>query len=211
MDPVKGPITRQGLHPAVGHYGFKDKHFKDCSFALHPSQDGVAGGAVTTVNCESLLPQLAKADHWEPHAPSGFWLKSGPIPIATQVDLHADLTLKVIPFRKTPVEYAIYRIDTPKLRRPARLVLGWWTFKTKGQDRGPFCRLALLANGRIGDASQCSGGSMARLAGGRWSANEAGVTLMSASADDRHMNMRFEGMWPATLTANNGSVVMVRE
>ncbi|MDB5722580.1 MAG: hypothetical protein JWP15_3198 [Alphaproteobacteria bacterium] len=193
MDVMTGPITRQGMHPAVGHYGFRDQQLRGCTFALHPSPDGVAGGEVTTRNCGGALAQLATADHWQPDGQVGFMLKSGAIPIASLVDAHDHLALKVVRFKKAPLGYVIYRVDAPNLRWPARLALGWWTI-TFAYDLGEplHCRLALLKNGRIGDASQCEVPVLAAFAGGYWTADEKGVTLIAS--DDVRRRMRFNGM-----------------
>lgn len=73
------PITRQGMHPDAGWYGFLDPKYKDCSFGLHPSEDGVQGGAVTTRNCEKLLPRLAQATRWQPPAMGNRWDPNKPM------------------------------------------------------------------------------------------------------------------------------------
>ncbi len=215
------PITRQGINPLVGWYGFRDVAYKDCSFGLLPSEDGARHGAVTTLNCETLLPRLARATRWETAARGHFLLWDGPEEegrrrtpvrlIARYADAAELLELTILELpRKPAIRLGIRRLDVPNLPRPARLAAGWWTFSINDLPRWNDNRIALMINGRIGDASQCRPDNyppLEHFAGGHWKADEGGVTLRG------HENwrlLRYEGSGRKLVTAD-GNHMMVHD
>jgi len=198
MDHAHGP-TRQELDPLVGHYGFVDPRFKECSFALAPSLDGGPSGAVTTRNCEALLPQLAKATRWQSGGVGYFMLWSGRAVIGRFGDTAERRELTIFTGRFPTAQLAFRRLDAPNLRRPARLAAGWWTFSINGAPSANDNRLALLMNGRIGDASQSPRRPLVDYAGGRWRADEGGVSIFGK---DPWLHLRYEGSGKKLISGN---------
>lgn len=214
------PITRQGMNPDVGWYGFLDETYKDCSFGLHPSQDGVQGGRVTTRNCERLLPRLASAKRWQPAAVASRWDpnrpmffslhgKTGQIGICANASEQLQLVYFDPPFRisrpTNPVFLDIYRLDTPNFPRAMRAAAGWWTFSILDTPHWNDPRLALMNDGRIGDASHCPPdhphfGHLAHFAGGRWKADEGGVWLRG---QEEWRTLRYEGSGKKLVSGSN--------
>jgi hypothetical protein len=211
MDAAYGLITRQGMNPVVGHYGFVDPSLQRCTFTLKPSPDGIPGGAATTDNCETLLPMLVQITRWEPDGLGGFWLKGTSPVVCRQHDLVENLRLTIFQYKQKRIGFWIRRLDAPNLRRPTRLAAGWWTFSIKGAPSSNDSRLALLRNGRIGDASQCPGGQLVEYAGGRWSADEGGVTLFGK---EPWRKLRYESSGTTMISGTkliSGNYMMVRD
>lgn len=215
------PITRQGMNPVAGWYGFLDDTYKKCSFGLHPSEDGVQGGAVTSRNCAQLLPRIASATRWAPAAeairwdalrPVLFFLKGKTGSIGACVNKSEQLQFMLldrdvrISDPANAVFLDIYRLDAPNFGRPMRVAAGWWTFSILDLPRFNDARLALMNNGRIGDASRCPPDSpLAKFAGGRWKADEGGVTLYGR---EEWRTLRYEGSGKKLIS---GSSMMVHD
>lgn len=196
------PITRKELNPWVGWYGFLDDAYKKCSFGLLPSEDGVHGGAVETVNCEALLPRLASAKRWESTwLQFTLWAESGAVGACRATT--EPLQLKMGVTRRSLTFYDIRRLDAPNRGLPRRLAVGWWTFSILGLPRGNDPRLLLTIDGRIGDVrcppDHAHFGHLANFVGGRWRADEKGVTLYG---HEEWRTLRYEGMGKRLVSGN---------
>lgn len=214
------PITRQGMNPVAGWYGFLDDKYKKCSFGLHPSEDGVPGGAVSSLNCAELLPRIASATRWQPAAASIRWdplrsvlfdLQGKTGYIGACVNMGEPLRLMLFDGKFTisrppkAVFFDIRRLDAPNFPRAMRAAAGWWTFSILDSPRRNDPRLALKNDGRIGDASRCppsddgNFGHLANFAGGRWKADEGGVTLYG---HEDWRTLRYEGTGKKLISGN---------
>ena len=206
------PITRQGLHPVVGWYGFIDKKYKDCMFGLLPSEDGAKEGPVKSVNCEALLPKLASANRWAaPHWP-GFTLVAGWVRVAEYREMEDHPQIGLVDRKNPGVYLDVYRVDAPHRTFPGRVAVGWWTFSIAGAPHPNDPGLQLRIDGRIGDTirnprgrNDRDFGQLADFAGGRWRADEGGVNLY-AHTDGRML--RYDGFGRKLV---NGNHMMVHD
>jgi hypothetical protein len=203
------PITRLGMHPVVGWYGFVDDHYKNCRFGLLPSEDGVKGGPAKSVNCEALLPRLALAKRWEAPAWPKFILYGDHERVAEFREMEGYAQLGIVDGKKPRVYFDLRRLDAPNRTLPGRLAVGWWTFSILDSPQWNDPRLLLTIDGRISDVARCPPdhvlAHLAKFVGGRWKADEGGLTL---HAPEKWRSLRFEGSGRKLIS---GSSMMVHD
>jgi hypothetical protein len=114
------------------------------------------------------------------------------------------LQLRIGVSRKTQTIYDIRRIDAPNRGLARRLAVGWWTFSILDLPRWNDPRLLLTIDGRISDVARCPPdhnlGHLAKFVGGRWRADEGGVTLYGP---EEWRSLRYEGMGKKLISGSN--------